>query len=212
MKKVNIVWGCCCWLTFAFFLWGVRQQTKWISQLDRTGYQLLQPTTSLRTSLFTVITYLGDPGLLLPLSVFIMFLYWWRGQYERGAEFAGLQIIGYLLVIIIKYSILRPRPAHRLIPANGFSFPSGHTFATTVFALTILSFLLNHLKKRGQRLVVECVAITWIILVMASRVYLRNHFTSDVFAGLCLGAGWWLLGPTAWRWLIAFLGHKHGNS
>lgn len=105
----------------------------------------------------------------------------------------------------MKYTILRSRPDHKLIPANGFSFPSGHTFATTVFFLAILSLLWPHLKQRWQRVTGGILTAVWILLVMASRVYLRNHFTSDVLAGLFLGTGWWLLATTA----LEHATHRH---
>lgn len=198
MKKyTKLLLGGSCWLIFAIFLLGVQEGARWIQQLDRWGYQLLQPTTTVRTWAFTIITHLGDPMILLPLALLIWIIFWWRHQFIRGLRFAGLQFVGYLLVIAVKYSIQRPRPDHKLIPAHGFSFPSGHTFATTVFVLTIMGFLWPHLRKHWQRIIAIIIAGGWIMLVMASRVYLRNHFTSDVFAGLCLSSGWWLLATAA---------------
>lgn len=198
MKKYQKLFaGLGCWLVFAVFLWGVQQNAGWIHRLDHWGYQLLQPTTPLRTQLFIVITHLGDPILLLPLSLLVLAICWWRHQRGRGLWFAGLQIIGYCLVIAVKYSILRPRPDRKLIPASGFSFPSGHTFATTVFTLAVLAIVWPHLKERWQRVLASLLAACWILLVMASRVYLRNHFTTDVLAGLFLGSGWWFLATAA---------------
>lgn len=194
MKKYRKLFiGIGCWLIFAIFLWGVWQNLGWIHRLDQFGYQLLQPTTPLRTRIFTVITHLGDPLLLLPLSLVVLVGCWWCHQRAWGLRFAGLQLVGYCLVIAVKYSILRPRPDHKLIPANGFSFPSGHTFATTVFVLAILTLVWPHLRRHWQRIASSILAMVWIFLVMASRVYLRNHYTSDVLAGLFLGTGWWLL-------------------
>ncbi|MFR0771281.1 MAG: phosphatase PAP2 family protein [Limosilactobacillus pontis] len=131
-----------------------------------------------------MITHLGDPLLLLPLSLVVLVGCWWCHQRAWGLRFAGLQLVGYCLVIAVKYSILRPRPDHKLIPANGFSFPSGHTFATTVFVLAILTLVWPHLRRHWQRIASSILAMVWIFLVMASRVYLRNHYTSDVLAGL----------------------------
>lgn len=200
MKKyTKLLAGISCWLIFAIFLLGVQGDASWIHQLDQWGYQLLQPTTAVRTRVFTTITHLGDPMILLPLSILIGILFWWRRRFIRGLQFASLQLVGYLLVIAVKYSLRRPRPEHKLIPAHGFSFPSGHTFATTVFVLTVAALIWPHLKRHWQRIVVGLAAGSWIILVMASRVYLRNHFTSDVFAGLCLASGWWLLSTAAWQ-------------
>lgn len=150
-----------------------------------------------------MITHLGDPVLLLPLSLLVLAICWWRHQRQQGLWFAGLQIVGYCLVITVKYSILRPRPDHKLIPASGFSFPSEHTFATTVFTLAVLTIVWHHLKNHWQRVLTGLVAAAWVLLVMVSRVYLRNHFTTDVLAGLFLGSGWWFLATTARYRLMA---------
>ncbi|MGN1279483.1 MAG: hypothetical protein ACI4T4_02230, partial [Limosilactobacillus sp.] len=100
MKKyTQILSGIGCWLVFAVFLKGVYDNADWVHQLDRLGYLLLQPTTTARTQLFTVITHLGDPLILLPLSLFVGAAYWWRHQLLLGIKFASLQIGGYLLVI-----------------------------------------------------------------------------------------------------------------
>lgn len=203
MKKYSkVMAGIGCWLIFAVFLGGVQTNADWIQQLDQWGYQLLQPTTTARTQFFAAITWLGDPRLLLPLSLVICILLCWRHQLSSGIKFAGLQFVGYALVIAVKYSIQRARPNHKLIPANGFSFPSGHTFATTVFVLAVVALLWPRLSRHWQQVIALVVAGCWIILVMASRVYLRNHFTSDVLAGLCLASGWWLLATTAWQMLL----------
>lgn len=204
-KQQNVLMGTGCWLVFAIFLWGVWQNAGWVHRLDRFGYRLLQPTTPLRTHFFTVVTHLGNPVLLLPLSLVVLAICWWRHQRGRGLWFAGLELGGYCLAIAVKYTILRSRPDHKLIPANGFSFPSGHTLATTVFFLAILSLLWPHLKQRWQRVTGGILTAVWILLVMASRVYLRNHFTSDVLAGLFLGTGWWLLATTA----LEHATHRH---
>lgn len=210
MKKyTKPLLGIGCWIIFAIFLKGVQDSASWINQLDQWGYQLLQPTTTIRTRIFTIITHLGDPMVLLPLSLLVLVVFWWRHHLTRGLRFAGLSIIGYLLVIIVKYSLQRARPDHKLIPAQGFSFPSGHTFATTVFVLEIVALLWPYLKKHWQQIIAVIIAGIWIVLVMASRVYLRNHFTSDVLAGLCLASGWWLLATTI---LSKFTRHKRIGS
>lgn len=203
MKKYSkALAGIGCWIIFTIFLVGTHNNASWIRRLDQWGYRLLQPTTVTRTRLFTIITHLGDPRLLLFLSLLICIGYGWHHQLIRGIQFISLQFIGYALVIAIKYSIQRPRPNHKLIPANGFSFPSGHTFATTVFVLAVVALLWPRLSRHWQQVIALVVAGCWIILVMASRVYLRNHFTSDVLAGLCLASGWWLLATTAWQMLL----------
>ena len=43
------------------------------------------------------------------------------------------------------------------------------------------------LPRRGQRWAVAAVALVWITLVAISRLYLEEHWLSDVLAGLAIG-------------------------
>lgn len=120
--------------------------------------------------------------------------------------YGALQFVGYLLVIGVKYSVTRARPSNRLVHISGYSFPSGHTFATTIFTLTIVTLLWPHLRKHWLQWLVGLIASLFIILVMVSRVYLRAHYATDVSAGFFLALGWWLIANAEkqrfYNWLV----------
>ena len=59
------------------------------------------------------------------------------------------------------------------------SFPSGHT--TTVFCFYLLFCLL--IKKNWWLMA----GLVFALLVGYSRVYLAQHFPTDIFAGMCIG-------------------------
>lgn len=191
-KKI-LLGGISCWLAFGVFLCSYLSRASWITGLDRWGYRLLQPTTALRTSIYAVITRLGDPTTVFTITFLIVLLCWWQHRLATSGWYLGVQVIGYLLVIAVKYSVIRPRPTHQLLTAKGYSFPSGHTFATTLFTLTVIALIWPHLHRRWQRVLLSIVGAGWVLAVMASRVYLRDHYSTDVFAGLFLALGWWLL-------------------
>lgn len=190
----KLLWqGGLCWLGLVVLLVAVVSKQPWITSLDHFGYQLTQPSSPIKTMLIKQITKLGDPVNLQIATLALMVVLWWRKRIADSLWFGAINFVGYTLVIIIKYTIQRPRPSDRLITISGYSFPSGHTFATTVFILTLVALVRPYLHQRWEHWLMDCLAVLAILLIMYSRVYLRVHYASDVCAGLLLASGWWLI-------------------
>ncbi len=140
---------------------------------------------------FRAVTWLGSLYLLVPLTLFSSSLLW---HVQKRWE-AGLLVVGLggaaLLVHLIKLLFARPRPAlgERLVPLPwDSSFPSAHTAQITAFALCAI-FISYRLWPQGWT-VVAVLAIAFILLVGASRIYLQVHYPSDVLAGIVLSGIW----------------------
>ncbi|MCI1974536.1 MAG: phosphatase PAP2 family protein [Limosilactobacillus sp.] len=192
-KKLTLTIGVICWLLFVILLTGVVHHSMWINQIDQFGFQLLHPTFPNETQAMIVLTHLGDPIILQTATIILALYLWWQNRLNESLWYVFLQFIGYSLVILIKYNVLRIRPSNKLFPANGYSFPSGHTFATTIFVFTVLSLLLPYLHHQSGKVIFRIFGALWIVIIMATRVYLHDHFTSDVIGGLLLACGWWLI-------------------
>jgi membrane-associated phospholipid phosphatase len=80
----------------------------------------------------------------------------------------------------------------RVHTAEGYSFPSGHTQGAASFWFGLLWALRKHW--------VSVIAITMILLVAFSRLYLGVHWPVDVFAGVVFGIFWVLVV----HWLFNF--------
>lgn len=192
-NKYKVSLGVACWLMFGLLLAGVCTRAWWIKGIDALGYMLTQPTFSAKTTAFTELTFLGDPVTVMIMTVGLMLLLW-RQKHPTDSVWYGMQqFIGYCLVILVKYSVVRQRPTQRLVDVNGYSFPSGHTFATTIFTFTIVILLWRFTRKKWQKNLVTIVGAVWILAIMYSRVYLRAHFATDVLAGFLLASGWWFI-------------------
>ena len=96
--------------------------------------------------------------------------------------------------LALKYIVQRARPAG-LLPAiaeTGYSFPSGHSVASSVF-YGFIAFILCRLYPRYAKVVVATTVLV-ILAIGFSRLYLGVHFPSDVIAGYLLGGVWLLIG------------------
>ena len=194
MKKSRwIDFGVVCGLFFLAFMFAVLRHDSQIKTMDQAGFALTMPITAMKTRIMLFITALGSPQFLGPVTLVMMLILWWKKQLGSSMWYGAMQFVGYLLVIFFKTSVMRPRPAHRLEKISGYSFPSGHTFATVIFVLTILALLWPHLKSNWSRLLGGMLGAGWILLIMYSRVYLHVHYASDVWAGLLLALCWWLV-------------------
>jgi len=132
--------------------------------------------------------------------------------------------ISSLLDNVIKLVISRQRPAadlvHILVPATGFSYPSGHAVFFTWMSFMLAASIAPRVKP-AFRPFLWLVAIVVIVLTCIARVWAGDHWPSDVIGGVLLGAGWsafvlwlperWLPSPSI-RWFSGrFRRHPAGG-
>jgi undecaprenyl-diphosphatase len=133
--------------------------------------------------------------------------------FERRAGW--LMLIGSissLLDNIIKLLVSRNRPTvdlvHILSPASGFSFPSGHAVFFTWMSFMIAVSIAPKIRPAFRPILWGLAAIV-IVLTCIARVWVGDHWPSDVLGGVLLGIGWsafvlwlperWLPSPS-FRW------------
>lgn len=132
--------------------------------------------------IFRVITELGDIYFFI---LILMVLYWVvdkRFAYKFFFAFLLSAIANSILKIIIK----RPRPYHKGIPAvggytSGYSMPSGHSQATGVIYYTF------RYRYGYKYKILNHILIGFLILVPFSRIYLGQHYLTDVVIGTLIG-------------------------
>lgn len=138
-----------------------------------------------------IITWLGDPELLVVAALIIALLLALRRQWRLfipwTVGFGGVVASGHL----VKQFVQRARPfdGHGFITATGFSFPSGHAAGSMAFFGLLAYLLLRQFLPRHHRDTVAA-AVALVTLVGVSRVMLQVHYLSDVLAGYALGACW----------------------
>jgi len=115
----------------------------------------------------------------------------WLADYRAEAGFAVAASASVVLTEAIKTVVARPRPDADLVTvlagASGQSFPSGHTlFYVTFFGY--LAYVAYALWKPGRfRTIVLWVSAVLIALVGPSRIWMGQHWASDVLASYALG-------------------------
>jgi undecaprenyl-diphosphatase len=134
----------------------------------------------------------GGPSILIPVSVLVAVAFLVKG-WHRGALLVVVTLAGAgLLNGLLKFSFARVRPASFFdYPLPGSpSFPSGHAlYAASVFGgLAVL--LTARIRSLLLQIAIWLVAISLILLVGLSRVYLGVHYPSDVLAGYAIGVVW----------------------
>lgn len=131
-----------------------------------------------------VFSFFGTETTFLLVAVI---LYWCIDK-KFAYRFFNVYILGVALTNVMKQSFKRTRPfnAHDDIASlcekeTTYSFPSGHTESIS----SISTLLTIKYGKKHKAVPVVFGVIT--ILVMLSRMYLGQHYLSDVFCGLTAG-------------------------
>ena len=117
------------------------------------------------------------------------------------ALFVAGTVGGYaVLTLVGKGLVQRQRPvAFFRVPESGYSFPSGHTTASTATYLLLAVILTRLEMRRSARIAAFCLAALIALATGVSRVYLGVHWPSDVLAGWMLGGAWALLAALVTR-------------
>jgi undecaprenyl-diphosphatase len=144
------------------------------------------------TTIMRAASLYGGPAILIPAGLLAAVAFLIKG-WRRGALLTVVLLSGAgLLNGLLKFSFARVRPTSYFdYPLPGSpSFPSGHAlYAASVFGgLAVL--LTARMENRLLQFLVWLIAVSLILLVGLSRVYLGVHYPSDVLAGYAIGVIW----------------------
>jgi undecaprenyl-diphosphatase len=91
--------------------------------------------------------------------------------------------------LALKVSIQRARPSTAVMlgtPASGWSFPSGHTLLTSALMGALVMLVWRRTSKVIVRVVAATGAVAGALLMGVSRLYLGDHWLTDVLASYAL--------------------------
>ena len=147
---------------------------------------------------------LGSMYVLGPVVTAVTLLLLWRRLWSQAAVLITATMVSSLLVAMLKVAVDRPRPVFGapVAHAGGYAFPSGHAASSATVYGVLLVIALPYIAPRFRSFAIAFTGAL-VIAVCASRVLLGVHWTTDVVAGACLGAGLVCLAITLLRGSIA---------
>jgi undecaprenyl-diphosphatase len=160
-------------------------------RVDTAIYHALQDLrTAPGDSAMIAITELGDPVVVIAVTIVVFLWLAWRRAWRTAAYWLVAIAGASALNTVIKVALHRPRPGELSYSGwSAFSFPSGHSTVNVVL-YGFLAFLVVRELRPGWRLPVALVAASLVLLIAFSRLYLGAHWLSDVIGGLAFGTVW----------------------
>ena len=142
--------------------------------------------------LMIVISWPGFSPQAILLSAFIILMIYALGLQWEAVTAVAAAFLPAIINVFVKDYIQRPRPSVDLVHVfrilNSYSFPSGHVMFYVGF-LGFLWFLTFTLMKHSwRRTVLLTIFGIFILLVGVSRIYLGQHWASDVLGAYLLGS------------------------
>src|SRR5947209_5392245 len=149
------------------------------------------------------VSYIGNVMILsVGLVVLAAILFWILDLRLEAILIVVVSATSDILNGLIKLIVARPRPSASLVEiiqaSSGNSFPSGHVMSYVAFWGLLLAFgLILFRGKYWWRIAVLIISVLLVVLVGPSRVYLGDHWASDVlgaylFSGILLGIALWI--------------------
>jgi undecaprenyl-diphosphatase len=147
------------------------------------------------------LTQLGGGWFLFPLGALIVWRLHSAGRRRESALFAVAVLGANILDEAMKLVFHRPRPIPWFdYPQPGtFSFPSGHSFVSFCFYLSLAEILIQDEWPLARKLAIWTAAVLMTLAIGFSRAYLGVHYPTDVLAGY--------IGAILWTTLIRVAHH-----
>lgn len=185
------VLGLLCWMVSQKFTPFIRfeQQTRQLFQQQFGQPQMNYSDGWLNSVLTFLVTY-GSATFLSIATSIIGALLFLTGDRSLGIWFIGVVSTGGLFGVLLKNIFQRNRPLEHLPFDQGFSFPSGHAIASSLFFLSLLFVFLPMIQHFAVR-----TGLTILVLfawggILFSRLYFHAHHLGDLLAGVSLAFFW----------------------
>lgn len=183
-------------LLFVGIMVSVIREASWVATFDNTvEAAVIGMRTEALHPVFRTLSFIGSSK-VLPVIVLVFLVFLLVKRQFKAALFAIIVIgVAFLVCLGLKHGIGRPRPLDFLLDAELVEtepcFPSGHSWNSLMIFSTIFVVLnvytANIKRFRGVARLFLVIAIVLPLAIAFSRLYMGEHYPTDVAGGL-LGA------------------------
>ena len=178
-------------LLFAFLaIAGAMLEADDIARFDDRAHDVIYQTVGPYESLIAGVTFFGNNATLIALVVLVSLGLVIGRRYWSAFRVVFASGLGGIVVVSLKQLFQRTRPLDQILPAHGYSFPSGHAFASTVFYGMMVYLVWRLTGKTWARVLATVLGPAMFLAIGLSRVYLNVHYLTDVLAGWAAGLAW----------------------
>ncbi len=152
--------------------------------------------TPVLTSVITELTKLGNVWVAGAFVCVVACFLFYKKEFRASLALILSYLGSAYTVALIKDVVMRARPSApiALLTERFGSFPSLHaTLSVSVYALAI-ALILRRTHSRHKRRVGVLIAMSLVVSIGFSRLYLGVHYPLDVLGGYLVGLIWFLLG------------------
>jgi undecaprenyl-diphosphatase len=158
------------------------------------GFFTFTSTHGWAQSLARLFTLMGDARVIITVTAAAVIWCALRRSWWLAGWLVAVAVGSELLSVLVKNTVQRARPPSDgvLALAHGYSFPSGHTQASTVTYVAVVLVVGWQLLRPGPvaRRTSAVLVVALVGAVGLSRIMLGVHWPTDVLGGWLLGSAW----------------------
>ncbi|MFC3847921.1 phosphatase PAP2 family protein [Helicobacter baculiformis] len=176
----------------------IKTHQEWVQHLDKAVISWVRThpipvAESGYVQAIKFITFFAKSKFTLTLAALVGLFYIFVYKNKMlGLSFFLSVVVGESALKGFKMWIARPRPSTNgeVALAHGFSYPSGHALAASLFYGLLIALVCISSIKTSAKWSLSLVLLLWIWLMMYTRVYLGVHYPTDVLGGFLMGIAW----------------------